>query len=218
MIRKRPLLLLLCMLLCLGSCNAFAQTSYAQWCKQAGFSDSNIIAWVEIPGVSLREPVMRHPADDAFYARHSANGAANTYGSLYVQASYNSADFSDPVTLIYGSSADAAAPLHKLQEWYSGSFESLRSVYLHTPEAVREYEVFAALPYSSIHILHYYDFSNAMRYQNFFDSVFSARALGMHLDPSKRPEAGKDHVLIFSTGLRGDSLQRYLVMAKLVTK
>ena len=36
----------------------------------------------------------------------------------------------------------------------------------------------------------------------------------MHLDENNRPEAGRDQVLILSTALRGDSLQRYLVMAR----
>lgn len=40
----------------------------------------------------------------------------------------------------------------------------------------------------------------------------------MHLDEDNRPVAGKDRVLILSTGLRGDPLQRYLVMAKLIVK
>ena len=36
----------------------------------------------------------------------------------------------------------------------------------------------------------------------------------MHLDEDNRPVFGQDRVVILSTGLRGDSLQRYLVMAK----
>ena len=74
--------------------------------------------------------------------------------------------------------------------------------------------MFAAMPYSSIHILHYYDFSVKRRYDSFFDSVYSARLLGMHADQSNRPEAGEDRVVILSTALRGDPMQRYLVMAR----
>lgn len=208
----------LAILLCLACGCAAAESSYQSLCAQAGLENPDVIAWLEIPGASICEPVLRHPEDDAYYAKHSADGTEKVYGSLYVQATYNAGDFSDPVTLVYGSSATETAPFGMLQELYSGSFEQCRVLYLHTAEGTREYVVFAAIPYSSIHILHYYDFHNARRYNSFFDGVFSTRALAMHLDESNRPEPGTDQVLILSTGLRGDSLQRYLVMAKLVTQ
>ena len=152
------------------------------------------------------------------YAKHGADGTENAWGALYIQTRYNAADGSDPVILVYGSSAAEGAPFRKLQETFSGSFDSCKTLYLHMPDGTKEYAVFAALPYSSIHILHYYDFRNVRRYEAFFDGVFSTRVLGMHLDEANRPEPGKDQVLILSTGLRGDSLQRYLVMAKLVSQ
>lgn len=207
-------LLLLTVLICLvGSCAA-AESTYQTLCSQAGLNSPDVIAWIEIPGAEIREPVLRHPTDDAYYGKHRADGSESAYGAVYVQAKYNAADFSDPVTLIYGSSAVESAPFRMLQEKFSGSFDECRRVYLHTPEGTQEYIVFAAVPHSSIHILHYYDFSSARRFNAFFDGVYSTRALGMHLDEDSRPEPGADQVLILSTALRGDSLQRYLVMAR----
>lgn len=197
--------------LCVSAC---AQSSYRSLCEQCEIDGKNVIAWLEIPGMSLCEPVMRHPQDDAYYAKHDAAGRENQIGSLYVQAGYNGADFSDPVTLVYGSSLMEDSLFGRLQEQYSGNFEACRSLYVHLPEEDIEYTVFAALPYSSIHILHYYDFGIKRRFEGFFDQVFSTRALGMHLVKEDRPDAGKNDVLILSTGLRGDPLQRYLVMAK----
>lgn len=206
--------LAVCLLLAAGS--ACAQSSYQSLCSQNGVSSPNAAAWLEIPGAGLSLPVMQHPEDDAYYASRDARGNESPTGTLYTQATYNKADFSDPVTIIYGSSAHEYAPYGKLQEWYSGSFDKCRTIYLHTPAETREYAVFAALPYSSIHILHYYDFSVARRYENFFNTVFSTRALGMHLDEDSRPAPGGGHVLILSASLRGDKTQRYLVMAKQV--
>lgn len=215
---KKKLGFILGLILCLTCSIALADASYQELCQQQKLTNPDIIAWVEIPGASYCEPVMRHPTDDSYYAKNGADGEANLYGSLYVQAKYNAADFSDPVTLIYGSSALNSAPLGLLQELYSGRYDRCRTLYLHMPEETHEYEVFAAIPYASIHILHYYDFRDAGRYESFFNSVFSTRALGMHLDEDKKPEPEKDQVLILSTGLRGDTLQRYLVMAKRVTQ
>ena len=212
------LAVLLCLLLGAGCVGATEVQSYQTLCEQYGLLNSEVIAWLEIPGFSFCEPIMRHPDNDSYYATHDANGNENAYGALYVQAKYNAADFSDPVTLIYGSSASSEAGFGNLQEWFSGYFEQGRHLFIHTPEMTQEYLVFAALPYSSIHILHYYDFGMERRYDSFFESVFYTRALGMHLDQKNRPESGKDQVIIFSTGLRGDPLQRYLVMAKRIVE
>jgi len=214
---KKLIAVLACLVFSMGCAGKAEERIYQTLCEQQGLQRSELIAWLEIPETPICEPVMRHPSDDTYYANHSPDGEEHIGGSLYVQSKYNAADFSDPVTLIYGSSAAVNAGFGNLQELFSGSFDACRTVYLHTPGATWEYEVFAALPYSSIHILHYYDFRIERRYDSFFDSVFSTRALGMHLDEDNRPTPGTDQVIIFSTGLRGDSLQRYLVMAKRIT-
>lgn len=196
---------------------ALAESKFDALCAQSTVNQADVAAWIEIPDADFCQPVMQHDEDDSFYASHSADGAASDYGDLYTQVTYNAADFSDPVTIIYGSSQSEGAPLRDLQELYSGSFDECNSILLHLPEETLEYEVFAAVPYSSIHILHYYDFRVEHRYKGFFDGVYSTRLLGMHLVEEERPEFGES-VLILSTGLRGDRMQRYLVMAKLVNE
>lgn len=206
--------LLICIPLCIGSAAAEMESAYQKNCKQQGLQSEDLIAWLEMPGGMMLEPVMRHPKDDTYYANHAADGSEYENGALFVQAKYNSDDFTDPVVLIYGSSTSEGESFGNLQEMYSGSFDSCQTIFLHRPERTYEYRVFAALPYSSLHILHYYDFNIDYRFNGFFDSVFSTRALGMHLEEEERPKAGNDQVIILSTKLRGDPLQRYLVMAK----
>lgn len=199
----------------IGCCGAaLAESRFDALCSENAVNRAETTAWMEIPETHFCMPVMRSAQDDAFYANHDPSGAESQHGALYMQAAYNAADFSDPVTIIYGSSREKGDPFRDLQEMYSGRFGELKDIQLHLPDKTLNYEVFAAVPYSSIHILHYYDFTTARRFTGFFDSVFSLRQLGMHLDKENRPEAG-DSVLILSTGLRGDRMQRYLVMAKL---
>lgn len=208
---------LICLMMLLCCTGAYAEGSYQSLSDKAGIRDTaQMDAWIEIPGADFSQPVMRHPKDDAWYAKHDAHGRESETGTLYVQPTYNAAGFTDPVTLVYGSSAREGAPLRELQEMFSGSFDKHRTIVVHLPQETREYRVFAAVPYSSIHILHYYDFSVERRFNSFFNAVFSTRALGMHLDEDNRPEP-TDRVLILSTSVRGDKTQRYLVMAKLVT-
>ena len=213
--RRRYRVWCACLLAWLIGSIGLAESQYDALCRENKVTQAHAMAWIEIPGVEFCQPVMQHDADDGFYASHDSSGKDATYGSLYTQASYNAADFSDPITVIYGSSKAEGAPLRDLQELYSGRFEDLREIRLHLPDKTLRYEVFAAVPYSSVHILHYYDFNIERRYNVFFDGIFSTRQLGMHLDEENRPKYG-DSVLILSTGLRGDNMQRYLVMAKQV--
>lgn len=217
---RRTCIWITCLLVCLmGALGcAAAESTYQSLCEDAGLNSTDVIGWLEIPGIQISMPVMRHPEDGAYYAKHDAAGREAVYGALYVQAQYNAADFSDPVTLVYGSSAGVSAPFGWLQEVFSGSFEQCRTLFIHTPAGTKEYVTFAAVPYASIHILHYYNFRNESRFKSFFQDVYSTRVLGMHLDENNRPVYGKEPVVILSTGLRGDTLQRYLVMAKLVTQ
>lgn len=194
-----------------------AEGRFEALCAESAAAPSDTVAWLEIPEAGFCQPVMQHAQDDSFYSAHDAAGAESRYGALYTQKAYSRRDFTDPVTIIYGSSLAEGAPLRDLQQTYSGRFEECRRMLLHLPQETLEYEVFAAVPYSSVHILHYYDFAVERRYEGFFDSVFSTRLLGMHLDEARRPGFG-DRVLILSTGLRGDGTQRYLVMARLIAE
>lgn len=205
----------LLMLFLLLANTAAAENAYEAYCREHAVSNVNLTAVIEIPGVNTLWPVMQHPTDHAFYATHDMTDAENTVGTLYTQSAYNLKDFSDPVTLIYGGSGKENSPLRNLQEWYSGSFDACRTILLHLPDRTEEYTVFAAVPFSSIHILHYYNFRSEQRFVRFFDEVYQTRKLGMHLDTVLKPEPG-ERVLILSTSHRGDSEQRYLVMAKVI--
>lgn len=207
------LCLLALIIICAGW--AAAESRYDALCAQETVVQADTAAWIEIPGANFCRPIMISSEDDGFYAGHDASGAESALGALYIQSAYNSGSFSDPVTVVYGGSKVEGAPLRDLQEIYSGYFDQCRDIKLHLPSGTVEYRVFAAVPYSSIHILHYYDFSVERRYNAFFDGVYSTRLLGMHLDEDIRPQYG-DNVLILSTGMRGDKMQRYLVLAKQV--
>lgn len=213
--KKHSLLTALLVLFLLLPGMAAAESAYDAYCQEHALDSAQLTAVLEIPGVNSLWPVMQHPEDNIFYASHDATGAESDVGTLYTQAAYNARDFSDPVTLIYGGSGKENSPLRNLQEWYSGSFDECRTILLHLPDRTEEYTVFAAVPFSSIHILHYYNFESAQRYIAFFEDVYQTRKLGMHLDTVLKPEPG-ERVLILSTSHRGDSEQRYLVMAKVI--
>ena len=82
---------------------------------------------------------------------------------------------------------------------------------------LKQYTVFAAVIQPDSHILHYNNFYSKRVFTRYFDSIYATRRLGIVLDEQQRPEPG-DEVVILSTCIKGDSTQRYLVMAKLNKK
>ena len=107
-VRTGFLICLAMLLCCMCAC---AESSWQSLTDKAGTAQEHTEAWLEIPGADFSQPVMRHPTEDTYYASHDAKGRELAGGTLYVQAGYNAAGFTDPVTLIYGSSAREGAPL-----------------------------------------------------------------------------------------------------------
>lgn len=173
----------------------------------------DIYAWIEIDGAGVSYPVVQRPEDNAFYLDHNDAGQSDIYGAIFTE-DYNSRDFEDAVTVIYGHTAKNGRMFGTLQRNYSDRafFDSHRTIRIYLPDREMAYTIFAAVPYSNIHILYYYDFSYAYVYDAFFEDVMSVRTLDANKDVEAAPQYG-DHVIILSTCLDGNSEMRYLVMA-----
>ncbi len=174
----------------------------------------HVTAFLEIPGAKLMLPVMQHPNDDGFYLKRNQYGEESDKGALYTEAGCNKADFSDPVTVIYGRRMADGGMFGSLQQWYSSSFDELRQINLYLPGENRQYTVIAAVPFSNMHLMYSYNFRYARMIEAFLDEVFAVRRPGAQMVEADRPENGES-IIVLSTGLRGDATQRYLVIAKI---
>jgi len=176
--------------------------------------NTDIYAWLEIPDTKVDYPVLQSKTDDSCYLTTAYDGSYYIGGSLFTESAYNSDDFNDPVTIIYGHTMRNGTLFGQLQSIYSNaaSFVSNQDIKLYLPGEVRHYTVFAAVPYDSEHILYRYDFSNQYWYNNFFKNVMNIRTLGAQFDKEITPAFG-DRVIILSTCLTEDSTKRFLVMA-----
>lgn len=74
---KLLMIVLTCLMLSIVCVGAAEEQTYQTLCKQAGLQSRDVIAWLEIPGASITEPIMRRPEDDAYYATHDADGRQN---------------------------------------------------------------------------------------------------------------------------------------------
>lgn len=180
-------------------------------------TNSDIYAWLRIDDTNIDFPVVQSQTDDTYYLNHNSDGKYAAAGSIFSEHEFNTNDFTDPVTILYGHHQWDGAMFGRLQQYFTDeSFWSAdHTLKVYTPDGFLEFGVFAAIPYSSQHILYYNDFTDPDVFETFFDSVFNVRELGARFNEDYAPEAG-DRVLILSTCLISNNTRRFLVMAKLL--
>ncbi len=171
-------------------------------------------AYIEIPGTKVDYPIMQSKTNDKKYL--TTNPAGNYYvgGSIFTESKWNSDDFSDPVTIIYGHTMKSGTLFGSLENTYSDyeSFLEHPDVWIYLPEGTCHYTVFAAVPFESYHLMSVYDFNSPYMFDSFFKTVYSINEPNANFDYSYYPEYG-DHIIIMSTCMNADSTHRYLVMA-----
>ncbi len=178
----------------------------------------DIYAWLVIPNSDISYPVVQSGTDDAYYLTHNSDGAYSANGAIFSEHLYNTTTFADPVTILYGHHMTSGAMFGNLQQLYSDAafFEENPVITIYTPYGVLEYGVFAAVPYSSVHILRDFDFTDEDSFTGFFDGVFNVRSLSAQFREEYAPVYG-DNVLILSTCLVGNNTNRFLVMGVLLS-
>lgn len=179
----------------------------------------DIYAWIYIPDTTINYPVLQHASEDDYYLRRNSFGDYDRAGSIYSQVSYNSTDFNDPVTVLYGHNMSSGTMFHPLQEIYSSAegMEEYPNILIYLPDEERRYTVFAAVPYSTYHLLYNLDFSDAHIYEAFLETVGNVRAMEAHFN-SSIAVTPSDRMLILSTCLNHNPNKRYLVLAKEETR
>ena len=177
--------------------------------------NGDIYAWLEVPGTEIAYPVVQRFGDDTFYLRHNLQGEYSAAGEIFSEYRYNTKDFSDPVTLLYGHNMKNGSMFGTLQEYAQTlTLDDDAVFYVYLPDRRLTYQIFAALPHDDRHILHYHNFSQEKAYTAFFDEVFATKNLYANLAPEYRPDYG-DQVVILTTCFQGDNTQRYLMMGVL---
>lgn len=181
--------------------------------KKLAEMNDEIYAWLEVPGTNIDYAVVQSASDDLFYNTHSVDKAYFSGGSIYSQR-YNTKTFQDPVTLLYGhnrQSGDMFAQVNDFAD--SAVFDANRYIYIYTPDKVYQYEIFAAYPHSSEHLLLRHDFSNETEFDTYFDGL-DLNAIDSHYRTDLFPQFG-DKVITLSTCYRQNRMQRYLVQGVL---
>lgn len=177
----------------------------------------DIYAWIEIPGTRVDYPVLQsgdnHPEN--FYLNHDVNGKYLFAGSIYSQR-YNSTDFSDPNTVLYGhnmKNGSMFATLHKFRD--KKFFDENKDIYIYTPGHILTYKIYAAYRYDNRHLLMSFDLNDPIIFEEYLKITQNPNSLIMNIDKSVELTTD-DKILTLSTCITNDNY-RYLVQGVLVS-
>lgn len=176
----------------------------------------DVYAWISIPNTNVDYPILQSSTDNSYYLNHSIDYEESAAGAIYTE-DYNSKDFEDPNTVIYGHNMKNGSMFRTLHNYEDRSFfDENREVLIYTPDAIRHYEIFAAYVYDNRHLLLNFDFEDPDVYQRYLDDIFSMRDMQSFVDTSMNVTA-RDKIITLSTCYKGISERRYLVQAVLVS-
>lgn len=177
-----------------------------------------IYAWIQIPDTNVDYPIVQRVTDDQeYYLTHNIYGEEKTAGSIYTEY-YNSTDFNDPNTIIYGHNMKNGSMFHNLRYFAEEEyFEEHKDLYIYTPDRILVYEIFTSYEYDDRHLLGSFDFWDEEVYASYLEELANPRSMytmfreGTQLDTDSR-------IVTLSTCVGGKPSSRRLVQAVLVNE
>lgn len=180
-------------------------------------TNGDIYAWICIPGTNVDYPIVQHPEDNAYYLGHNLDDSEGYPGCIFTE-NYNTKDFKDRNTVIYGHDMNDRTMFDTLHDYEDEAFfQENRYLYIYLPDKVLVYDIFAAYESGAEHILSSHNFDNEARAQEYLDEVFQMRNMGAHFREGVQVGV-QNHIVTLSTciDLKPDS--RYLVQGVLVNE
>ena len=175
----------------------------------------DIYAWIRVPGTNIDYPIVQHPTDNSYYLNHTIEGKKRVAGAIFTE-NYNTKDFNDPNTLIYGHNMKNGSmfrTLHKFED--KKFFEENTEVFIYQEGRVLRYRIFAAYLTGDEHILFQYDMHDPNIFRIYLNNVLTNKNMRSNIDTRVEVSENDKIITLCTCGARDD--QRYLVQAVLIS-
>lgn len=177
----------------------------------------DIYAWITIPGTEVAYPVVQSATDNSYYLDYTIDGVYGYPGSIYTE-NYNSRDFTDFDTVIYGHDMNDGSMFGTLKSYRDETFlNEHRHIIIYTPDHIRTYQVFAAVTYDDRHILQTFDFTQSEQRQSYLNSINSCQSGDDHVMNDAAVDVNS-RIITLSTCISSQPNNRYLIEAVLVNE
>ena len=178
--------------------------------------NGDIYAWIYVPDTTVDYPVLQHPTDNSYYLDYNMDGTKGYPGCIYTE-DFNSKDFSDIHTVIYGHNLKDKTMFSTLHNFEDDDlFSKDHYIFIYTKDYVFVYRIFAAYEFGAIHLLDNYDYTNEYVYEDYLKKIYQTadRVANVRTDIEV---TAQDKIVTLSTRTEDhDSGRRFLVTGVLV--
>lgn len=178
--------------------------------------NSDIYAWIRIKDSTIDYPVLRTEGSDYnYYLNHTVTKKSGLPGAIYTQSKYNSRDFNDRVTVIYGHNMKNGTFFGNLHKYEKQDYlDAHKEIEIYLEDRVLKYEISFVATYSSDHLLYHFDTTDISGTVDLIEAL-KANSLNKNFYFDESLEVfDNDRIIILST-CNGNKTQRYLVGAVL---
>lgn len=181
----------------------------------------DICGWIYIPGTeeaygtAIDYPILQSGEDkeEDFYLTHDLDGKKLFDGSVYIQK-FNSADFSNPNTVIYGHDLYNKMMFTPLRKYRNADFfNSHGDMYIYIPGHILTYRIYSAFVYDDRHILNSFNFNSEDGFATFLGETLNPSTMVKNVR-SDVSVTTSDKIVTLSTCTNNKS-ERYLVIGVL---
>lgn len=139
--------------------------------------NQEVYAWIEVPGTNINYPILQHEGDQSYYLTRDMYGEEMIAGSIYTEV-YNSRDFTDPNTIIYGHNMKNGSMFHNVRYFAEKEyFDEHRELYIYMPEKILKYEIIACYEYDDRHLLAAFNFHDEAVYAQYLEEIMNPRSM-----------------------------------------
>ena len=174
--------------------------------------NSDIFAWLYMPGCDISSALFQSPTDDLFYLWRNKDKEEDYYGSPFIQLC-NSTDLNDPVTVVYGHrNKGLFEPLLQYQD--KDFFDANLEFYVYVPGHIYTYTVVSSYIYDTRHIMNSFDFSNQSVVDEYFNFVMDPDSISRNVNPNVTLTSDSKLLQLSTCSTtHGESDGRYIVSA-----
>ena len=176
----------------------------------------DIYAWIYVPDTTVDYPMLQHPTDNGYYLNHNMDGTKGYPGCIYTE-DFNSKDFSDIHTVIYGHNLKDKTMFSSLHNFENDElFNKDHYIFIYTEDYVFVYRIFAAYEFDSIHLLDNYDYTNEYVYEDYLKKIYQTTDRVANVREDIQVTTGDKIVTLSTCTADHDSNRRFLVAGVLV--
>ncbi len=180
-------------------------------------TNSDIYAWIYIPGTNVDYPILQHATNNTYYLNYNIDGSYGRPGCIYTE-NFNSKSFTDYNTIIYGHNMRAETMFGTLKRFRDSSFFYENQYYfIYLPDDIIVCKIFRAYRHTNQYLLYYWDMFSEEGYAEYLEYIKSYED-EMSVCDTKLMNSltTSDRIITLSTCVYGEEDKRYLVQAKIL--